>query len=398
MRQYRTDLPYHFHPPKPARWFLPAGLWYNRRFLRRRFRVEHLEIAGWERVADAIRAGDSVLLAPNHADHADPHVLCEVARRSGCWLRFMAAREIFDAGPLQARALQWMGVFSVDRDGPDVAAIRTAIGILKDGAHPLVIFPEGEIYHHHERLDPLHEGAASVLLRVARKQPEGRRALLVPVALRYRHDPSVRESFADRLSILEDRIGWKPRPGMEPDKRMIRLGAGVLALKEIEYLGNPGKGTLAKRLDCLAGTLLSQVEKRRGRDANASSVPERVRAARYRIRRKLLSKDKPPEKPERTALLEDLDRVFVALQAYSYPDGYLLEKPTLDRRAETLMRLEEDLLGYCNYPSPRTARVVAGEPLDAGTLPASGEIDPKSGPRSRTKQLEEHLAALVRES
>jgi len=398
MRQYRTDLPYRFHPPMAARWFRPFGLWLNRRFLRRGYRVERLEMEGWGRVREAVEAGDAVLLAPNHADHADPHVLCDVARQAGFNLCFMAARELFDNKWLQARALQRMGVFSVDRDGPDVAAIRAAIGILKKDGCPLVIFPEGEIYHHHERLDPLHDGAASILLRVARKLAEGRRAMLIPVALRYRHDPSVSESFSGRISVLEDRIGWTPRPRMESDQRMIRLGAGVLALKEIEYLGHPGEGDMAPRLHCLADTLLNQVEEKHGRDPHAVATPERVRAARYRIRRRLLSANHPPDMAERAELLEDLDRAFVALQAHSYPVGYLLEKPTLDRRAETLMRLEEDLLGRCSYPTPRTARAVAGEPIDVARLLASGEIDAKSGAGELTKRLEQRLSDLVENS
>ena len=398
MRKYRTDLPYRFHPPRPAWWFRPVGLRINRRFLRRHFRVDFLETEGWRRVKELVEAGDSVLLAPNHADHADPHVLCEAARRERFELRFMAARELFDGEGMKARALQWMGVFSVDRDGPDVAAIRAAIGILKAGGCPLVIFPEGEIYHHHERLDPLHEGAASILLRVARKPAGGRRTLLVPVALRYRHDSSVEETFGERLSVLEDRIGWKPRPRMDLDKRMIRLGAGVLALKEVEYLGHPGEGTMAERLERLADTLLGQIEDRHGRDARATSTPERVRAARYRIRRRLLSKDDPPGESERAELIEDLDCAFVALQAHSYPEGYLLEKPTLNRRAETLMRLEEDLLGQCRYPTPRTAHAVAGEPLDVGALLATGELDAKSGAAPLTKLLEERLGKLLESS
>jgi 1-acyl-sn-glycerol-3-phosphate acyltransferase len=398
MRQYRTDLPYRFHPPKPAAWFRPIGLWLNRRILRRTFRVTRLETEGWERVRERVDAGDAVLLAPNHADHADPHVLCKAANRAGLDLSFMAARELFDGEGLKARALQRMGVFSVDRDGPDVAAIRAAIGILKKGGSPLVIFPEGEIYHHHERLDPLHEGAAAILLRVARKLAGGRRALLVPVALRYRHDPSVPESFGERISAMEDRIGWKPRPRMGTDKRMIRLGAGVLALKEIEYLGRPGEGTMAERVRGLAETLLDQVEKNHGSDPHASTTPDRVRAARYRIRRRLLSLENPPGESERVGLLEDLDRAFLALQAHSYTAGYLLEKPTLDRRAETLMRLEEDLLGHCRYPAPRTARAVAGEPVDVGALLASGEIDAKKGAAKLTGMLEERLAELIENS
>ena len=61
--------------------------------------------------------------------------------------------------------------------------------------------------------------------------------------------------------------------------------------------------------------------------------PERVRALRYRIRRCLLDEKNPPDAAERTALKDDLYRAFTALQAYSYPGDYLLEHPSLHRRA-----------------------------------------------------------------
>ena len=57
----------------------------------------------------------------------------------------------------------------MDREGADIASIKTAMSILETGRYPLVIFPEGEIYHHHERLDELNEGVATILLRVAKR-------------------------------------------------------------------------------------------------------------------------------------------------------------------------------------------------------------------------------------
>ncbi|NNM29410.1 MAG: hypothetical protein HKO57_07810, partial [Akkermansiaceae bacterium] len=259
---------------------------------------------------------------------------------------------------------------------------------------PLVVFPEGEIYHHHEQLDPLHEGVASILLRVAGKLPDGREAWLVPLALRFRHDPEVEATFGERLSRLEDRIGWTPRPAMPIDERIIRLGTGILSLKEVEYLGAAGQGSLADRLDAMCRQLLEEVEGRHGKDERAATPPERVRGLRYRIRRRLLDADNPPVDDERDALQEDLDRVFTALQAHSYPGDYLLSDPSLDRRAETIMKLEEDLLGDCVYPAGRVASAVAGEPIPVSRMLAGGKITPKSS-TELTALLEMELSALL---
>ncbi len=396
MRRLRNDLPYTFRPPKPCGWLRALGLAINRAIeLKRKYRIAKIQDEGFDPVRGLSEAGHSILLAPNHSDHSDPHVVMELAGRYGMRAFFMGAREIFEVSPTAAWALQSMGVFSVDRDGPDLSAIKTAIMLLEKGTDPLVIFPEGEIYHHHRRLDPLNEGVASILLKAAARLPEGKSAYLIPVALRFFHDPSVEATFQDRLSKLEDRIGWTPKPLMPTDERIMRLGTGILALKETEYLGYAGSGNVQERLNHLCETLLTLVESRYPRDAKAVTPPERVRALRYRIRRRLLDVDKPPTPGEKEILLDDLDRVFTALQAHSYIGDYLLEDPTMDRRAETLLKLEEDLFGFPTYPVDRTARVVAGEPIPVSEMLKSGELPAKGGASQLTELLEKRLGELL---
>ncbi len=396
MRRLRNDLPYTFRPPKCGSWLRPVGLAVNRAVhLSRKYRIAKIEDQGFDRVRELADAGHSVLLAPNHSDHSDPHVVMELAARSGMNAYFMGAREIFEVSALAAWALQGMGVFSVDRDGPDLSAIKTAIMLLEKGGDPLVIFPEGEIYHHHRRLDPLNEGVASILLKAAARLSDGRGAFLVPVGLRFFHDPSVETTFRDRLSKLEDRIGWTPKPLMPVDERILRLGTGILALKETEYLGYAGSGNVQERLNHLCDTLLTTVEGRYPRDAKAVTPPERVRALRFRIRRRLLDGAKPPAPQDKELLLDDLDRVFTALQAHSYIGDYLLEDPTLDRRAETLLKLEEDLFGFPTYPVNRTARVIAGEPISVSGMLESGELPAKGGAGQLTDLLEKRLSDLL---
>ena len=396
MRRLRNDLPYTFRPPEICGWLRPLGLAINRAVeLKQKYRISKIQEEGFGRVSELNAAGHAVLLAPNHSDHSDPHVLMELAARHGMRALFMGAREIFEVNPAASWALQRMGVFSVDRDGPDLSAIKTAITLLEKGTDPLVIFPEGEIYHHHRRLDPLNEGVASILLKAAARLPEGKDAFLVPVGLRFFHDPAVESTFCDRLSKLEDRIGWTPKPLMPVDERILRLGTGILALKETEYLGYAGSGNIHERLNHLCDTLLTLVESHYPRDAKAVTPPERVRALRFRIRRRLLDVEKPPTPDEREMLLDDLDRVFTALQAHSYIGDYLLDDPTLDRRAETLLKLEEDLFGFPTYPMNRIARVIAGEPIPVSEMLRSGELPAKGGAVKLTELLEKRLGGLL---
>ncbi|MBB5349984.1 hypothetical protein HNR46_000205 [Haloferula luteola] len=395
MRRLRSDRPYTFCPPAVRPWFRPLGLAANRyHFLRRKYQVDQVEDAGFDAVRARVDAGDAVLLAPNHADHSDPHLMIEMGRRHRLGLHFMAAREVFEISPVTAWSLQAMGVFSVDRDGPDLSSIKTAIGLLERG-QPLVIYPEGEIYHHHERLDPLMEGVASILLKAAGRLPAGRKAWLFPVGIQFQHRPEVEATFDARLSRLEDRIGWTPRPAMATDDRIIRLGTGVLALKETEFLGEAGQGGLQSRLEQLCERLLAGAEDHHGRDPRAVTAPERVRSLRYRIRRQLLNSDRPPSAEEKRRMLDDLDAVFTALQAHSYIGDYLLSHPSLNRRAETLMKLEEDLFGFPTYPCPRDARVVADAPIAVSDLLESGDLPQKGGAGPLTSLLESRLTQLL---
>ncbi len=396
MRRLRNDLPYTFRPPKMVGWLRPLGLAVNRAVhLSRKYRIGKIEAEGFQRIRELSEAGHAVLLAPNHSDHSDPHVVMELAARYGMRALFMAAREIFEVSPTASWALQSMGVFSVDRDGPDLSAIKTAMTLLESGTDPLVIFPEGEIYHHHRRLDPLNEGVASILLKVAARLPAGKSAFLVPVGLRFFHDPAVEATFGLRLSKLEDRIGWTPKPLMPVDQRIHRLGTGILALKETESLGYAGSGNVHERLTYLCETLLTLVESRYPRDAKAVTPPERVRALRYRIRRRLLDGDNPPTPDVKEMLLDDLDRAFTALQAHSYIGDYLLADPTLDRRAETILKLEEDLLGFPTYPINRTAHVIAGAPIPVSEMLAAGQLPAKGGAIQLTELLENRLGDLL---
>jgi 1-acyl-sn-glycerol-3-phosphate acyltransferase len=396
VRRLRNDLPYTFRPPKAAGWVRPLGLMVNRSVhLGRKYRIAKIHHDGFERVRELSEDGHSLMLAPNHSDHSDPHVIMELAARHGLRPYFMGAREIFEVSAVAAWSLQNMGVFSVDRDGPDLSAIKTAISLLERGTDPLVIFPEGEIYHHHRRLDPLNEGVASILLKGAARITGAKKAFLIPIALRFFHDPSVEHTFRERLSKLEDRIGWMPKPAMPVDERILRLATGVLALKETEFLGLAGTGGIQQRLSQLCENLLSLVESRYPRDAKAVTPPERVRALRYRIRRRLLDLEAPPSPADRDILLDDLDRVFTALQAHSYIGDYLTADPATDRRAEMIMKLEEDLLGFPRYPVARTARVTAGEPIPVSDLLATGDL-PAKGALQLTEMLEQRLGALLK--
>ncbi len=117
-----------------------------------------------------VAAGHGVLITPNHCTYSDPYLLHDAADRAGTAAYFMTAWQVFGRSSWITRyVLQKHGAFTVDRDGADRQAFRTAVEILQGKPEPLVLFPEGEMYHLGDQITPFHEGAAAIALAAARK-------------------------------------------------------------------------------------------------------------------------------------------------------------------------------------------------------------------------------------
>jgi 1-acyl-sn-glycerol-3-phosphate acyltransferase len=83
-----------------------------------------------------------LILACNHIAYLDPPALGAAAPRP---VTYMAKQELFRI-PILGPVITGLGAFPVDRSRGDVAAMKTAIGVLKTGAC-LGIFPEGTRNH-----------------------------------------------------------------------------------------------------------------------------------------------------------------------------------------------------------------------------------------------------------
>lgn len=80
------------------------------------------------------------VLCCNHSGLADPiWVVLATRPKQIPWI--MAKKEVMDK-PVIGRFLSWFGAFGVDRDNPDLQAVRRALQHLRDGDR-LLIFPEG---------------------------------------------------------------------------------------------------------------------------------------------------------------------------------------------------------------------------------------------------------------
>ena len=86
-----------------------------------------------------IPAGGCVV-CPNHVQLSDPP-FAAVALSHRVPIRLMAKKELFAKKSL-AWLIAWLGAFPIDREGADIAAIKTALGAVRAG-RKLIIFPQG---------------------------------------------------------------------------------------------------------------------------------------------------------------------------------------------------------------------------------------------------------------
>jgi hypothetical protein len=342
-------------------WWIKVWRPFRRRKQRLEQRLVHIEIEGMENLADPAHQGHGVLITPNHPGHADAYVLYEVADQLKRPFYFMTAWQVFGmSNALRRLILQHHGCFSVDREGTDLRAFRKAVEILQGEPHPLVIFPEGEVYHINERLTPFREGPATIAHSAAKRAE--RPVVCVPCAIKYQYLEDPMPQLLSVMHELESQIFWRPRPELPLPERIYRFAEGMLAVKEVEIFGASKSGMLPERLQSLIHEVLSRLQARHGGSREAI-VPERVKALRQTVIGKL--NEMPADDPARKPLYQDLDDIFFAVQLFSYPGDYVHEKPSIERMAETIDKFEEDVLGAAtaSIRGARRARVCFGEPI-----------------------------------
>lgn len=373
--------------PRSVRAWAPLRRWQQRRVER----LLDVEVRGTHHVRQSIDAGYGVLIIPNHPSHADCFALYAASDAIGCPFYVMVAWQVLGRGSwIRRLVLRQHGCFSVDREGTDKNAVRMAREILESARFPLVIFPEGEVYHVNDRITPFRDGPAAIALMAAKKSQ--RPIVSVPCGMKYRYvrDPS--PELSEVMDQLEEALYWRPRRDLSLKDRIYHLAEGMIALKEVEFLGHTSAGCLPDRIRRLARFVLCRIEQQYSLDAGHASIPERVKRARqYAIRQleQLAEGD-----ASRTQYNHDLEDLFLVVQAFSYPGDYVDEQPSIERMAETVDKLEEDVLGAAtaSIRGTRTAVVSFGEPLRI-----SAERTPENTASRITKTLEQRVQQLIHE-
>ena len=383
----------------PPRWWAPKlKPWLTRlwrplinRTLRTSQKITQLDVHGAEHVQQALAGGNGILVTPNHSFHYDSYALIEAAHRVGQPFHFLSAWQVFAMSKWHEQiVLQWHGCFSINREGNDLTAFKTAVDILRENPYPLVIFPEGDIYHNNDRVTPFRDGAAAIAMAAAKKAT--RPIVAVPAALKcfYTIDPT--PQLLELMTRLEEAIHWRPRPDLPLTERIYRFAGGALALKELEYLGSPQAGTIPERVAALTERVLGKLEERHNVKSKSGGIPERVKELRRVVIKQFEQDGKPGD--ARRQLEHDMEDLFFVIQLYSYSGDYVVQQPSIERIAETLDKFEEDVL-KADYPGIRGERravVRFGPPVEVPK-----ERDSKSVVADWTDMLESRVQGLLDE-
>lgn len=362
-----NDQPYgipdkHWPAKLSYRWFRAA-----RRLRLKALREQQLtsiHIEQLEHLRGAIDAGLGVMITPNHSFHWDSYCLLDAADQLNTPFYVMTAWQVFSQSSwFECESMQRCGCFSVDRENSDIQAMKTAMDILQRRKEPLVVFPEGDIYHTNDRILGLREGAAAIAQLAARKSE--RPVVIIPTAIKrwYLEDPTDR--MTQVAEKIEQRLFWKPQSHLPLVERIMNMANGLLSLKEVQWFGHARQGLLSERIANLADSILCAAESKYQIREKKNLVPERIKEVRQKIIKQISEFKEEPSESKRREWDADMQDMFFATQLYSYPGDYLQENPTWERQAETLDKLQEDVLG-ASYPSSygrKTVRIRFDEPI-----------------------------------
>jgi 1-acyl-sn-glycerol-3-phosphate acyltransferase len=380
-------------PYEGARWWRPrlSPFWIRVirplriRRQRRREGLQEVTVEGLEHLRSAVAQGHGVLITPNHAGHVDAFIMLTAADQLGRPFYYMIAWQVLELFSLAGRwILQRHGCFSVDREGHDMRAFRKAVEILAQSPHPLVIFPEGEVYHNCNQLAPFREGAAAIALTAA--QRARRPVVCVPAAIRYQYLDDPTPQLNRHMEALERRLLWRPRPELPLSERLRSFAEALLTLREQYYLEQIQSDNYASRIQVLMEAILEPLEKHHGLHSplpakrgqsrspqgdsslfagRGADVPGRVSLLRHQVIKQI--ETLPAHDTRRQLARNELDDLCLVMQLFSYKDDFATEQPTIERLAEIVDKFEEDFLGAptASIHGKRRATIRFGKPLAA---------------------------------
>ena len=300
---------------------------------------------------------------------------------------------------------QRLGVFSVNRGGMNDQARAFAVKVLVTGTRDLLMFPEGEVYLLNDLVMPLKPGVARLALEAASKlarEGRSRPVLIVPVAIKYQYVEDIADALQRLASRLEERVFGQARRGVLYP-RIVAIGTVLVSRAEQTQGIIPIPGDdLFERIERLRRILLERLEQTHLGQVQQGPHLTRARRLMIRIQGAMLTAAGgdgyfgSPAVQSQDPLAPDLEAARLCARSVSFQKDYLLQNPTGERMAETLVKIEREVFGTETRTFGRRRAIIrVGEPLDAATCLPQYESSPEDAIDAVVVQIHETLQSQL---
>jgi 1-acyl-sn-glycerol-3-phosphate acyltransferase len=341
-----------------------------------------------------------VVYLPNHSNLDDGVVVFQLSARIGQLLHYVVAIEAFQG--VIGKLLQLVGAYSLRRGVGDRASVMQTLKILQQPQSKLVIFPEGGCSYQNDTVTPFRTGAMELSFKALEKLVKQENTVpdfyLVPVSLKYCYPKATKKQINQALTRLENALALKP---IQDDhySRLRAISEKVLNSLEAEYHVVPVEQTdwnqrcqnLRKQmLDyCEAKLAMASVNQLSDRQRRGQANRERV----YQVQSILRNL---PDTDKKAAI--DYEHLYLTtvrlLNFDAIYDGYVAEKPTIERYFATLDRLEREVfsIDQPKYKGRREIIAKIGTPINLKDYWQKYQSDRLSTSR---EQIINHLTETV---
>jgi hypothetical protein len=244
----------------------------------------------------------------------------------------------------------------------------------------------------------LMDGTAVIARSAAKKRAKDNlpgKVVVHPVAIRYKFLCDATKAAAEVLDEIEARLTWRPTKDLPVVERIHKIGAGLLALKELDYLGHTQEGTIPQRINSLINAILNPLEDEWEESrhdavgkASAGDVTTRVKRLRTAILPDMVKGD--ISESERQRRWRQLADVYLAQQLFHYPPDYVTDAASPARILETVERFEEDLTDKVRVHRPIHATVTVGMAIEV--IPAR---ESRAAPDPLMAEIETQLREML---
>ena len=273
--------------------------------------------------------------------------------------------------------------------------------ILQVGDYGLTIFPEGNVHLTNDLVTPFLEGASFIASRTQKSLGEDANVIAIPISLKYSYIDDIRPKVHDAIDHLASAVNDTYDRSASVTEELMRIGSkllvrnlaqrGYLTKEEQQETLNPE--SLSKTLLESAERIVSGLEPKMDISPKSSnSIQDRVKRIRSNIH-KILSD--PEKEIDHRSAQGWADEALLVIRILGYATPYIRDNTSLDRVAETVEKLNEDLHNRIFPPEGnRTVTAHVGAPINVAELLAE-HAKPRAAMSALTSTLESKIQSGI---